>query len=41
MCSSTCSKVGDNVVITYDGNDSITLNNVQMANLHANDFLFV
>jgi len=34
-------QVGDDVVITYDGNDSITLQNVQMANLHANDFLFV
>ena len=34
-------QVGDDVVITYDGNDSITLHNVQMANLHANDFSFV
>ena len=34
-------QVGDDVVITYDANDSITLHNVQVANLHANDFLFV
>ena len=33
-------QVGDDVVITY-GNDSVTLENIQMANLHANDFLFV
>jgi hypothetical protein len=34
-------QVGDDVVITYDGNDSITLQNVQVANLHATDFFFV
>jgi Ca2+-binding RTX toxin-like protein len=34
-------QVGDDVVITYDASDSITLHNVQVANLHANDFLFV
>ncbi|MGH6709116.1 MAG: calcium-binding protein [Bradyrhizobium sp.] len=34
-------QVGDDVVITYDANDSITLHNVQIANLHANDFQFV
>jgi Ca2+-binding RTX toxin-like protein len=34
-------QVGNDVVITYDGNDSITLHNVVMANLHASDFVFV
>jgi serralysin len=34
-------QVGGDVVITYDANNSITLHGVQMANLHANDFLFV
>ena len=34
-------QVGDDVVITYDGNDSITLQNVQVANLSASDFFFV
>jgi serralysin len=34
-------QVGDDVVITYDGNDSITLQNVQVGNLHATDFFFV
>jgi len=35
------SQVGNDVVITYDANNSITLHDVAMANLHANDFLFV
>ncbi len=34
-------QVGNDVVITYDANNSITLHDVAMANLHANDFLFV
>jgi len=34
-------QVGSDVVITYDANNSITLHDVAMANLHANDFLFV
>jgi Ca2+-binding RTX toxin-like protein len=34
-------QVGNDVVITYDGNDSITLHDVTMANLHASDFIFV
>ena len=34
-------QVGDDVVITYDASNSITLHDVAMANLHANDFLFV
>ena len=34
-------QVGDDVVITYDANNSITLHDVAMANLHANDFQFV
>ena len=32
---------GNDVVITYDANDSITLHNIPMANLHASDFFFV
>jgi Ca2+-binding RTX toxin-like protein len=34
-------QVGNDVVITYDANDSITLHDVQLANLHASDFVFV
>jgi Ca2+-binding RTX toxin-like protein len=34
-------QVGSNVVITVDADNSITLNNVVLANLHQNDFLFV
>ena len=34
-------QVGGDVVITYDANNSIVLNDVLMANLHASDFLFV
>jgi len=34
-------QVGNDVVITYDDNNSITLQDVQMVNLHANDFLIV
>jgi Ca2+-binding RTX toxin-like protein len=34
-------QVGATVVITADLSNSITLNNVQLANLHANDFMFV
>ena len=34
-------QVGGDVVITYDANNSITLNDAVMANLHASDFLFV
>jgi Ca2+-binding RTX toxin-like protein len=35
------SQVGANTVITLDSANSITLNNVTLANLNANDFLFV
>ena len=35
------SQVGANTVITLDAANSITLNNVTLANLNANDFLFV
>ena len=35
------SQVGGDVVITYDGDNSVTLHNVMMANLHASDFVFV
>ena len=34
-------QVGANVVITYDANNTITLNNVSFARLDASDFLFV
>lgn len=34
-------QVGNDVIITYDGNDTITLHDVTMANLHASDFIFV
>ena len=34
-------QVGNDVVITYDDDNSITLQNVQMANLHASDFHIV
>jgi hypothetical protein len=34
-------QVGTDVVITYDGNNSITLHDQQVANIHASDFLFV
>ena len=34
-------QVGGDVVITYDANNSITLHDAVMANLHASDFLFV
>ena len=34
-------QVGNDVIITYDADNSITLQNVQMANLHASDFLIV
>jgi serralysin len=33
-------QVGNNVVITYDANNTITLQNVNIANLGASDFLF-
>lgn len=33
-------QVGNDVVITYDGNDSITLQNTTIGSLNANDFLF-
>ncbi len=32
---------GSNTIITVDANTTITLQNVALANLHANDFLFV
>lgn len=32
---------GANTVITYDANNTITLTNVAVASLHANDFIFV
>jgi Ca2+-binding RTX toxin-like protein len=34
-------QVGANVVITADLSNTITLNNVQLSSLHANDFMFV
>jgi hypothetical protein len=34
-------QVGADTVITYDPANTITLQNVQTANLHAGDFLFV
>jgi Ca2+-binding RTX toxin-like protein len=34
-------QIGNNTVITYDANDSVTLLNVHMAALHASDFVFV
>ncbi|MCH8862539.1 MAG: FG-GAP repeat protein [Proteobacteria bacterium] len=33
-------QVGDDVVIALDGNDSVTLLNVLLADLHADDFIF-
>ena len=33
--------VGSDVVITYDANDTLTLKNIALANLHASDFHFV
>jgi Ca2+-binding RTX toxin-like protein len=33
-------QVGNDVVITYDGNNSITLQNTNIGSVHANDFLF-
>ncbi|TAY93631.1 Ig-like domain-containing protein [Rhizobium ruizarguesonis] len=37
---SAMAQVGGNVVITYDTNDTVTLNNVSLAKLDAGDFLF-
>ena len=34
-------QVGADTVITYDATNTITLQNVNVANLHAGDFLFV
>ena len=34
-------QVGADVVITFDANDSITLKNVTLGALHADDFIFV
>ncbi len=34
-------QVGANVVITVDGDNSITLQNVQLASLQPDDFLFI
>ena len=34
-------QMGSDVVISFDANDTITLHNVAMANLHATDFVFV
>jgi len=34
-------QVGSNVVITYDVSNTITLQNVTLANLHQNDFVFI
>ena len=33
-------QVGNNVVITYDANNSITLQNINIGSLSASDFLF-
>jgi len=38
---SHAAQVGGDVVITYDAGDSVTLSNVQLASLHAGDFLFL
>ena len=37
--TSHMAQVGSDTVITYDANNSITLHNVQMASLHAGDFM--
>ena len=34
-------QVGADIVITFDGHDTITLHDVQMWSLHASDFVFV
>jgi hypothetical protein len=34
-------QVGSDVVIAFDPHDVVTLHNVQLANLHASDFLIV
>ena len=34
-------QVGNNVIITKDVSNSITIENVQLANLNADDFMFV
>jgi len=38
---SQCQQVGSDVVITADPNDTITLQHVVLADLHAGDFHFV
>ena len=38
---SNAQQVGANTVITLDAANAITLNNVALANLNANDFFFV
>jgi serralysin len=38
---SDAQQIGADTVISYDANDSISLYNVTLANLHASDFHFV